>query len=157
MKIVPITTPDQMDEAWKIRFEVFVDEQKVPAEEEVDALDTSPTTFHALAYDDDGLPVATGRVFPGHGPGEAHVGRVAVLARMRGTGTGAALMRTLEQIALAEFGVNGGDGVRTVRLELSAQESAMGFYERIGYEAVSGERYLDAGIWHQDMARVVAG
>lgn len=162
MKIVPVTTPEQMDEAWKIRLEVFVGEQKVPLEEEVDAIDTAPTTLHALVYDDAGVPVATGRVFPGDHPGDVHVGRVAVVARMRGNGTGAALMRALEDLAFDAFAVDGpaapsGTGQRSVRLKLSAQEAAMGFYGRLGYEVVSGERYLDAGIWHQDMAKVRVG
>ena len=33
---------------------------------------------------------------------------------------------------------------------------AMGFYERCGYRVLGGRRYLDAGIWHQDMARTVS-
>ncbi len=33
---------------------------------------------------------------------------------------------------------------------------AMGFYERCGYRVLSGHRYLDAGIWHQDTARTVS-
>jgi len=40
---------------------------------------------------------------------------------------------------------------------LSAQERAMGFYERCGYRAAGGGRYLDAGIWHRDMARTLPG
>lgn len=48
----------------------------------------------------------------------------------------------------------GGAGITVV---LSAQERAMGFYERCGYRAVGGGRYLDAGIWHRDMARTLPG
>ena len=48
------------------------------------------------------------------------------------------------------------DDVTAVTVILSAQEQAMGFYERCGYTAVTGESYLDAGIPHQDMARVVS-
>ena len=40
---------------------------------------------------------------------------------------------------------------------LSAQEQAMGFYERCGYRAAGGGRYLDADIWHRDMARTLPG
>jgi len=32
----------------------------------------------------------------------------------------------------------------------------MGFYKRCGYRVLDGHRYLDAGIWHQDMARIVS-
>jgi len=43
-----------------------------------------------------------------------------------------------------------------VTVILSAQEQAMGFYARCGYTVLTGESYLDAGIPHQDMARVVS-
>lgn len=39
-----------LEAAWRIRYEVFVVEQRVPVEEEVDALDTDPSTSHALAW-----------------------------------------------------------------------------------------------------------
>ncbi len=50
--------------------------------------------------------------------------------------------------------VPGGAGITVV---LAAQEQAMGFYERCGYQEVGGGRYLDAGIWHRDMARTLPG
>lgn len=154
MRIVDVETEQQLEDAWAIRFEVFVDEQQVPIEEEVDALDTDPTTFHSVAYDGE-TPVGTGRVLggPDH-PGEAHIGRLAVRKTHRGTGLGALMMAHLEGVAAAQYGVQEGEDL-VVRVELSAQEYAMGFYARLGYAAVSGERYLDAGIWHQDMARTV--
>ncbi len=143
-----------LSEAWRIREEVFVVEQRVPVEEEIDDLDTAETTTHALGWLDDEL-VATGRVLwdPGH-PGEVHVGRVAVRATARGRGVGAALMSHLEGVALARHGVRRGDDL-VVLVALSAQEHAIGFYTRLGYSLVPGERYLDAGIWHRDMERRV--
>lgn len=142
-----------LERAWRIRHEVFVVEQKVPVEEEVDVRDLEPGTVHALAWLD-GEPVATGRMLADH-PGEVHVGRVAVLRSARGRGVGAAVMAHLEGVALARHGVRVGDELE-VRVALAAQEQAIGFYTRLGYRIVSGERYLDAGIWHQDMARRVA-
>lgn len=154
MNIVDIESEDQLQDAYDIRLDVFVNEQEVPIEEEIDALDTDPTTFHSVAYDGEHA-VGTGRVLgnPEH-PGEAHIGRLAVRKSHRGTGLGALMMGHLEGVAAAQYGVRDGDDL-VVRVELSAQEYAMGFYRRLGYEAVSGERYLDAGIWHQDMARTV--
>lgn len=140
-----------LEEAWRIRFEVFVDEQRVPAEEEVDARDEDPTTLHVLGFLD-GKPVATGRILH-DSPGHVHIGRMAVRAYARGTGVGAAVMAHLEGAALAEYGIRDDAGNLTVEITLSAQEAAMGFYARLGYAVTSGERYLDAGIWHQDMAR----
>lgn len=143
--------------AHALRLAVFVDEQKVPAEEEIDDLDTAPTTTHVLVRDTQqgGTVVGTGRLLtdPAH-PGETHIGRVAVAASARGTGAGATVMRALEQIALAEHAVPGPDGRPAVRVELSAQVQAIGFYERLGY-TVSGPVYLDAGIDHRDAVRIL--
>jgi predicted GNAT family N-acyltransferase len=140
-----------------LRLAVFVDEQQVPVEEEIDELDTAPTTTHVLVRDAQqaGAVVGTGCLLtdPAH-PGETHVGRVAVAASARGTGAGAAVMRALEGIALAEHAVPGPDGRPTVRVELSAQVQAIGFYERLGY-TVSGPVYLDAGIDHRDAVRIL--
>jgi predicted GNAT family N-acyltransferase len=142
--------------AHALRLAVFVEEQGVPVEEEIDDLDTAPTTTHVLVRDArDGAVVGTGRLLtdPAH-PGETHVGRVAVAAAARGTGAGAAVMRALEALALAEHAVPGPDGRPTVRVELSAQVRAAGFYERLGYE-VHGPVYLDAGIDHRDAVRTL--
>ncbi|WP_448071715.1 GNAT family N-acetyltransferase [Georgenia yuyongxinii] len=156
--VVRVTSPEQLEQAWQVRLEVFVDEQQVPAEEEIDDLDTAETTTHVLALDAaTGAAVGTGRLLsdPGH-PGEVHLGRLAVRAAGRGRGVGARLVVAVEALALAEHAVPGRvPGTLTVTVALSAQESAMGFYERLGYAVVSGERYLDAGIWHQDMAHTI--
>lgn len=132
-----------------VRLEVFVVEQQVPVILEIDARDEEATTVHVLARGADGTPLAAGRLLsdPAH-PGEVHLGRLAVRLIARGTGLGASMVAAIEAEALARHG----SGVRVV---LSAQEQAMGFYERCGYRAVSGERYMDAGIPHQDMARTL--
>ena len=83
-------------------------------------------------------------------PGRVHLGRLAVRSIARGTGLGARVVAALEQTALSHSGRS------SVEMVLSAQERAMGFYERCGYRVLSGHRYLDAGIWHQDMARTVS-
>nr|WP_300337673.1 GNAT family N-acetyltransferase [Actinomyces sp.] len=137
-----------------MRLEVFVREQQVPLVLEIDARDDEPTTVHVLASAPDGTPLGAARLLTDpDGPGEAHLGRLAVRRAARGTGLGARLVAAVEQVAvdrLARDGLGGPDGVRIV---LSAQEQAMGFYARCGYAPVDGRRYLDAGIWHQDMAR----
>ncbi|WP_370526351.1 GNAT family N-acetyltransferase [Cellulomonas sp. JH27-2] len=137
-----------------IRMAVFVDEQNVDPAREIDALDDDPTTVHVLASADDGTPLGTARLLAPHHEGDpAHIGRVAVTAAARGLGVGAALMTALEDEALARFGIVR-DGVRTVAVELSAQEQALGFYERLGYVA-RPERYLDENIWHRDAVKIV--
>ncbi len=145
-----ITTPEQLGAAFEVRMDVFVYEQKVPVELELDDQDHAPTTTHVLVRAGDDV-VGTGRLLtdPEH-PGEVHIGRIAVRSEARGTGAGAALMAALEAIALAEHG--GEDG--TVNDLLEAQVQAGCFYERLGYTA-RGPVYLDAGIDHRDAVKVL--
>ena len=74
-------------QAAPIRFRVFVDEQGVPVEMELDEFDA--LSCHALAWVE-GEPVGTGRLLP-----DGHIGRMAVLAGWRGRGVGAALLEAL--------------------------------------------------------------
>ena len=158
MRIDEATSPEQFADALAVRFAVFVHEQGVSPEGERDDLDSDPRTLHVVAYDDSGAPIGAGRLLAphtdsfhgpgsGHGamdPANPHIGRLAVRASARGSGAGAELMRHLEAAALQRHGASG-----TVRVELSAQDQAMPFYERLGYTA-HGEAYLDEGIVHFD-------
>jgi predicted GNAT family N-acyltransferase len=117
-----------------IRFEVFVREQNVPAEIELD--DWDPLSVHAVAYDDSGLAVGTGRLLP-----DGHIGRMAVLKPARGGGVGSALLTAL----MGEARTRG-----HAAAILSAQVHAIPFYARHGY-SVCSEPYMDAGIPHVDM------
>ncbi len=119
-----------------IRFEVFVEEQKVPAEMELDEWD--PQCLHALARDARGKPLGTGRLLP-----DGHIGRMAVLASARGAGVGAALLQALMDAARQR-------GDREVAL--SAQTHAVPFYARFGF-VCEGDEYDDAGIPHIMMRR----
>lgn len=122
-------------QAAPIRFAVFVQEQGVPVEIELDELD--PTCLHALAFQGQGA-VATGRLLP-----DGHIGRMAVLKEWRGRGVGGAILEKLVAAAA-------GRGLRTVRL--SAQVHALQFYRAHGFRA-EGEVYEEAGIPHLDMRR----
>ena len=149
-----------------VRLEVFVGEQAVPFVQEIDARDFLATTIHVLAVGADGAALGAGRLLrdPAR-PGRVHLGRLAVRRIARGTGLGARLVAALEAAAPTALApapgagapspaVPGGAGITVV---LAAQEQAMGFYERCGYREVGGRRYLDAGIWHRDMARTLPG
>lgn len=140
-----------LDEALAVRRAVFVEEQGVPEDEEIDRHDGDPAAtadaVHALGRLD-GRPVATARLLLGQPAGEyPHVGRVAVLAAMRGRGYGAAIMRLLHEEARRR----GHAGVT-----LAAQEHAAGFYARLGY-AARGGLFLDAGIEHRWMDLAFGG
>ena len=122
-------------EASRIRTEVFVREQRVPPEIEMDDMDAA--CRHALAYVE-GRAVGTGRLLP-----DGHIGRMAVLREWRAAGIGSAiLVRLMEEARLR--------GMRQV--VLSAQTHALAFYARHGFAAI-GEVYEEAGIPHQEMRR----
>lgn len=135
---VEITVTEDRETCFRLRFEVFVDEQKVPVEEEIDALDDEAT--HLLATQN-GQPIGTARiVFDGE---TAKIGRVCVTKAGRGTGLGKALIEKAVEIAKDTPGVT--------RAKLGAQVQALGFYEKLGFAAF-GPVYDDAGIDHRDMA-----
>ncbi|MCW5634130.1 MAG: YbgC/FadM family acyl-CoA thioesterase [Rubrivivax sp.] len=100
--------------------------------------------LHVVAYNRFGKAVGTARLL-GEGAGRARIGRVAVIAPLRGAGIGAGLVRTLADAARAR-------GEREV--VLSAQTGAQRFYERLGF-APRGERFEEAGRMHQEMVRVL--
>lgn len=126
-------------QARAIRTAVFVHEQKIPADLEWDAADAS--AVHALAVNRLGRAIATGRLLE-HAPGVSRIGRMAVHATLRGSGAGAAVLQAL-------VGAARDRGDREVILH--AQEGAVGFYRRQGFEAV-GPAFDEAGIPHQAMA-----
>ena len=144
VEVAQVTTMDELREALDVRFRVFVDEQGVPADEEIDGYDATPSgsrALHLLARAD-GVTAGTARLLldtPASGP--AHLGRVAVLAEWRRHGVGGVLMRRLHDEARAR---------RYRSIEISAQVHAIPFYERLGY-LVEGPVYLEAGIEHRAM------
>lgn len=122
-------------EASRIRIEVFVREQGVPLELEMDESD--PLSLHVLAADPaSGAWVGTARLLP-----DGHIGRMAVAAGARRRGIGRAMLDVL--IARAR---ERGDGVVIVH----AQTHAAAFYERAGF-AVSSAVFDEAGIPHVEM------
>ena len=148
-ELVFITSPEQRAAAYAIRFDVFVTEQQVPAELELDDRDAEAEHVLALV---DGEPQATGRlvvepagfegVDPAAGP-VAHLGRIAVRAAARGQGLGMAVMQALE-VRARERGLH--------VAYLTGQLYAVPFYERLGYTPW-GDEVEDAGIMHRHMSR----
>jgi predicted GNAT family N-acyltransferase len=138
--VASVATPADWPEVAALRTRVFVDEQGVPPEIEQDAADA--TAVHVLSRDAAGHVVATGRLLL-RDDGTASIGRMAADAKARGLGHGAAVLAELHRQAELR-------GVTEV--ELHAQVTARGFYERAGYTAV-GEVYEEAGIAHVTMVR----
>jgi YbgC/YbaW family acyl-CoA thioester hydrolase len=125
-------------DARQLRTDVFVKEQRIPAELEWD--DADATAVHAVAYNRLGKPVATGRLLPAEG-GVAKIGRMAVHQVLRGCGFGEQVLRTLAAASQQR-------GDRSIALH--AQRSARDFYARLGFEA-QGEPFEEAGIPHITM------
>ena len=129
-------------DAGAIRSEVFIDEQKIPAEMEWDAADAG--CVHAVAYNRFGLPLATGRLLQ-HVPGVAKIGRMAVRQALRGSGVGRHVLDALMQRSRER-----GDREAV----LHAQTSAAAFYARAGFSA-RGAEFVEAGIPHIEMVRAL--
>ena len=121
-----------------IRQEVFVQEQQIPAELELDAADAS--AWHAVACNRLGHAVGTGRLLQ-ESAGVGRIGRMAVRRALRGSGVGRALLNALVEAARAR-----GDH----EVCLHSQASAVAFYRRAGFEPV-GPVFVEAGIEHQTM------
>jgi predicted GNAT family N-acyltransferase len=139
IKVIAIETPDDMQRAYAIRRRVFIVEQQVPEEIEMDADDAR--AFHALAILD-GVAVGCGRMVE-HGGGEMKIGRMAVLPELRKTGIGEKILRFLIDRARTR-------GFR--KAILHAQLTAEGFYLKEGFRPVGGI-FDEAGIAHRKMER----
>jgi predicted GNAT family N-acyltransferase len=138
-KVVAIKSPERMADAHAIRRRVFIEEQHVPEELELDEDDGH--AVHALALMD-GRAVGCGR-FVAHGTVEVKIGRMAVLKELRGTGIGQAIL---------EFLMNEARRRGFSRAVLHAQLTAEGFYLKQGFVPV-GPAFEEAGIWHRKMER----
>jgi predicted GNAT family N-acyltransferase len=130
----------EIQDAFSVRRTVFIDEQNVPEEEEIDQFERD--AVHFVSYQVD-APVAAGRFRIVDGFGK--VERICVLKEARNTGAGKAIMREIEAYAQ-----NNG----LPKLKLNAQTHAIPFYANLGYEVVS-EEFLDAGIPHKTMIKKI--
>ena len=130
-----VETEEEMEGALSVRFRVFVAEQNVPMDEELDEFDSSAT--HAIVLSQ-GDVVATGRVVYGNEDSAARIGRMAVDMEWRRKGIGGRLLTFLEEEAATQ-------GVSTYIL--NAQEYVKDFYASHGY-VERGETFLEANIVH---------
>ncbi|CCQ32608.1 phospholipiddiacylglycerol acyltransferase protein [Halorhabdus tiamatea SARL4B] len=129
------------EDAYDVRFAVFVEEQGVDPAIEID--EHEDTATHFVAYADDEPVGATRLREPEDGIGK--VERLAVLGFHRGQGLGRQLMDAVEAEARRE-------GLE--RLTLHGQVRVVEFYEHLGYEQESDE-FEEAGITHVKMAKSI--
>jgi predicted GNAT family N-acyltransferase len=120
----------------RLREEVFVVEQEVPIEIELDQDDDRAIHFIARAGQD---VVGTARLVVEERVGK--IGRMAVRKRWRGRGIGRKLVDLIKKVS---------NEMDLSELILHAQEQAIPFYERLGF-SVEGKRFKEAGIWHRKM------
>ena len=133
MKKVITSYEEHVEEIKAVRIPVFVHEQEVPEENEMDERD--PHCIHALIMTDHNKPIGTGRLDVVK---NGKVGRVAVLKEHRGQGLGNEIMSLLEKAA-KDAGLSS--------LWMHAQTSALEFYEKLGYRK-EGEEFMEENIPH---------
>jgi predicted GNAT family N-acyltransferase len=143
VELFGIDDEQRMRAASVVRLTVFVEEQRIPSDEEFDEHDRDDAhAVHALARDADGRVLGTGRYYCAT-PGTAQIGRLAVHAGARGRGAGRVLLDAL----VADARRRG-----YVRAVLNAQDHAIGFYAKAGFVPF-GETVVECAIVHQPMAR----
>ena len=141
-----LKSEEELNLGFALRIEVFVREQKVPMELELDEKDHSENTVHIGYFHDDNL-IGVARLID-IDKDVIHIGRVAIDKEYRGKGIGRKLIVGCETTAKNIL-------KREVTVELSAQIQAEKFYESLGYNRVNDTIYLDPGIEHVDMRKVI--
>lgn len=136
LRVRQIASKREIAKAFAIRMRVFVKEQGVPAEIELDSDDERATHFLAYAGK---RPVGTARIVAQHG--SAKIGRMAVSKSYRGRGVGKKLLQRAAETAKKR-------GAKAIYLH--AQVPVIGFYQSMGFRCV-GPVFDEAGIPHRKM------
>lgn len=140
MNIKIAETNTELEQAYHVRMDVFVEEQHVSPDIELDEHDA--TAIHFIGYDGE-IPISASRLrfIDNYGKLE----RICVLKEHRGKSYGSLMIETMEA-NVSNKGYS--------KVKLNAQTHAIDFYQRLGYETVSGE-FLDAGIPHVTMIKTL--
>ena len=141
-----LETKEELNLGFALRIKVFVEEQKVPIELELDEKDNSENTVHVGFFDNNKLIGVARRI--DLDKDVIHIGRVVIDKEYRGQGIGRELIIGCENIAQQIL-------KRKIIIELSAQIQAENFYKSLGYNRVNDIIYLDAGIEHVDMRKEI--
>ena len=141
-----LKSKEELNLGFALRIEVFVKEQNVPIELELDDKDYSDNTVHIGYFHDDNL-IGVARLID-MDKDVIHIGRVVIDKEYRGQGIGRELIIGCENIAQQIL-------KRKIIIELSAQIQAENFYKSLGYNRVNDIIYLDAGIEHVDMRKEI--
>lgn len=136
LRVKRVSSTKDIEKAFGIRMRVFVTEQGVPQEIEMDRDDKH--AFHFLALEGN-KAVGTARVVMRHR--SAKIGRMAVLKTFRGRGVGRKLLTRAVVTAKKQGAKN---------IYLHAQVPVIGFYEAMAFRCV-GSVFREAGIAHRKM------
>jgi predicted GNAT family N-acyltransferase len=138
---VDIATREQFELAYQIRVNVFVHEQQIAIEEELDEQD--PLSVHFIVFETlTNKPVATCRLVPDKD--HCHLGRMCILEEYRSIGLGKLMSDKFDTEARKL-------GYKTITIH--AQKYAQPFYEKIGYQLMDKPSFFEVGIEHVHMAK----
>ncbi|PWA12758.1 GNAT family N-acetyltransferase [Pueribacillus theae] len=143
MIVKAVETDKEMNDALYVRSVVFVEEQHVPVELEIDEHENH--AIHFIVYNDEEKPIGAGRLRKVDNGGK--IERISVLREFRNKGLGRLLMQKIEQTAKEK---------QWLPLLLNAQIQVETFYKSLGYSTCS-ETFMEAGIPHVSMKKVNFG
>ncbi|WP_093134780.1 GNAT family N-acetyltransferase [Salinibacillus kushneri] len=140
MDIQVVQNEDQLKDAYKVRKIVFIEEQGVSPDLEMDEHDSSAT--HFVGYKN-GIPVAASRLRYLDQYGKLE--RICVLKEERNHHYGQQMIQAMEEVIREN---------QYRKSKLNAQTHAEGFYQSLGYKTISDE-FMDAGIPHVTMVKTL--
>ncbi|KAH8552966.1 GNAT family acetyltransferase YjcF [Umbelopsis sp. PMI_123] len=146
--VIRAETPEQIQECYNVRIKVFVHEQQIPLELEIDEYD--PKCLHWLAsaldtsQEQSRLPLGTIRLYRLPNTSIGKLGRLAVDLSARGLGLGRKLVETMEEDA-KQSGIT--------FIDVHSQVDKRTFYEKLGYHVVDDEVFVEDGIDHIKMGK----
>ena len=133
---IRIATETDKREVLNLRLEVFVNEQNVPPEIELDSYDQN--ALHIIALEQ-GSTVGCARVI--FSQNEAHIGRLAVKKEYRGKHIG---------LEICKFIIEYCSKIGYKNIWLNSQLHAIDFYKKLNFKP-QGEIFTEAGIEHIKM------
>ncbi|AIF42794.1 GNAT family N-acetyltransferase [Virgibacillus sp. SK37] len=138
MKIKKVENQQELEQAYNVRMVVFVDEQQVSPEEEMDENDAH--SIHFVGYEG-AEPIAASRLRFVDTYGKLE--RICILKEHRGKSFGRQMIEAMEREIAAQ-------GYQ--KAKLNGQIQAENFYKKLGYQTVS-DVFMDAGIPHVTMVK----
>lgn len=146
-KVKKVSCNEEWEQAYAVRLKVFVEEQKVPQENELDDLDAE--CIHWIVFKENGQAVGTLRLYIDKMyPTKGKLGRMAVLKEYRRHGIGRMLVQELVEFAKQ---------ANLEKITCHAQEYIQNFYKSCGFTVETQEIFMEEGIPHVLMSKIIQG